>query len=650
MSTSLNFKDAGTFSIGCNYWASHAGTNMWHDWQPATVAADLEQLSQEAGLQVLRIFPLWPDFQPLNCLKGCHGSRLEMRFGEEPLPQTILGQAGISALMMERFAAVLDEAGRTGFTVIVGLITGWMSGRLYVPPAFENLDVLTDPFAIMWELKFVQAFVNHFKGHPAIAAWELGNECNCLSRVASRDEAYLWTAAIGNAIKAADPARPLISGMHSLSVFPDRNQWTIEDQSATCDFLTTHPYPLFTPHCAIDPIDTLRNGLHATAETRLYGDISGTPCLVEEIGTLGPMICSETVAANYARMSLFSALAHDCRSFIWWCASDQNHLRHAPYDLNPLERELGIFRNDRSAKPIVTTFQEFRAFNKLLPKLPVRHTEAVCLLTPGGADSWGVAYASFILAKQAGFDLEFQRAGQKLKKAPLYLLPALTGFNSLTKSQGDELLAAVKDGATLYLSLADAILEPFETLTGLKVIRRSTRVGAAKFKLEFTGPVEFACGAGPRLELAATGATVLGREADGNPCFSAFPFGKGVVYFSTIPIESSLIATPGIFHAKDAAPFWRIYRHVATAAMADRALVKDEPCLGITEHHESATHRLAFLINYSPEDRQFAVTLKNGWRLAKILWGVPAELAGTSLTVRIPANAVVVARLAKNMP
>ena len=645
MSKTLPFTEAGTFTVGCNYWASHAGTNMWREWQPDTVAADLQQLAREAGMQVLRVFPLWPDFQPLTCLKGCGGSRMEVRMGEDPLPHGDLGQAGISPLMMDRFAFLLDEAERNGLAVIVSLVTGWMSGRFFGPPAFENLNVITDPFAIMWEQKFVKAFVKHFKGHRAVAAWELGNECNAMGSTASREEAYLWASAIGNAVKAADPSRPLISGMHGLQVEPNKGPWVIEDQGELCEVLTTHPYPLFTPHCDLDPIDTMRNGLHATAESRLYGDIGGRPCMVEEAGTLGPMVSSEEVAANYVRMSLMSSLANDCRSFIWWCAYDQDHLRHAPYDWISIERELGLFRKGREAKPLVGAFREFRAFNKLLPKLPVRATEAVCLLTPGLADSWGVAYASFILAKQAGFDLEFQKAGQKLKDAPLYLLPSLSGCSSLTKARWEELIEKVNAGASLYISSNDALLSSFEALAGLRVIRRSARQGAAKFKLDFTGDVEFSCAAAQHFEMEAAGANVLGREPDGNPCFTAFPCGRGVVYFSSIPIEASLIPTPGIFHSKDAAPFWRLYRHVAEAATAGRALVKDDPWIGITEHHESATQRLAFLINYSPEERAFEISSPNGWRLSEVLWGGKVSAAGTSLALRLPANSSAVIRL-----
>ena len=647
MKAEVDFKAEGTFSVGCNYWASHAGTNMWPDWRPDVVAADFKQLSKDAGLQIVRVFPLWPDFQPLNMLKGGCGTRKEMRMGEATLGTDALGKAGISELMMERFSEVVDEAEKNGLKVIVGLLTGWMSGRLYVPPAFENLDVLTDPLAIMWEVKFVKAFVEHFKDRKGILAWEFGNECNCMGRVKSRDEAYLWASSIGNAIRAVDNSRPVISGMHSLQTFAEKSSWTMEDQGEITDVLTTHPYPLFTPHCELDPVDEMRNGLHATAESRLYGDIGGKPCMVEEIGTLGPMICSEKIAANYVNMSLMSSLANDCRSFIWWCAYDQDHLTHAPYAWNAVERELGIFRKDRKAKPIAGVFKDFRKFNEILPKLPLRSTEAVCVLTER-QDNWGVAYASFILAKQAGFDIEFQKAGQKLKKSKLYLLPSVGGNDSPTRDQWIELIDAVKDGANLYVSCSDGLFSPFESLFGLKVLRRARRDGQAKFSLDFVKGVNFASDSSHKLEFEEAGAEVLGREADGNPCFASFKIGKGLVYFLSVPIESSLVGKPGSFHSEAAAPFWKLYAKIAGKAVAGRAVEKiDAPKLGITEHEESAKSRIAFLINYSSKDAVYEVGLKGGWKLSKTLWGDAPKLAGKTLKAKIPANSSLVLKLSK---
>ena len=32
--------ESGTLEVGCNYWASHAGTAMWHNWDPDDRGAD----------------------------------------------------------------------------------------------------------------------------------------------------------------------------------------------------------------------------------------------------------------------------------------------------------------------------------------------------------------------------------------------------------------------------------------------------------------------------------------------------------------------------------------------------------------------------------------------------------------------------------
>ena len=91
----LSLTEPGKFVVGCNYWASHAGTAMWSDWRPEIVEADLRQLS-EGGLQVLRVFPLWPDFQPLTYLYTGHGRIQELRMGETPLAHDEAGTAGVS--------------------------------------------------------------------------------------------------------------------------------------------------------------------------------------------------------------------------------------------------------------------------------------------------------------------------------------------------------------------------------------------------------------------------------------------------------------------------------------------------------------------------------------------------------------------------
>ena len=78
---------SGKYFTGCNYWASHAGTNMWRDWRPDVVEDDLRRLA-EYNVRVVRMFPNWRDFQPLRIHYGGGSSEREIRLGEDPLPFT----------------------------------------------------------------------------------------------------------------------------------------------------------------------------------------------------------------------------------------------------------------------------------------------------------------------------------------------------------------------------------------------------------------------------------------------------------------------------------------------------------------------------------------------------------------------------------
>ncbi len=633
----------GLFVTGCNYWASHAGTRMWSDWRADVVAADLQQLAG-AGLQVLRAFPLWPDFQPLALLRSGEGQGREYRLGEEPLPADDAGQAGVSPVAIQRFAEFIQLADRYGLKIIVGLITGWMSGRLFVPPAFEGLNVLTDPSAIQWQVRFVRYFVRRFKDEPAILAWDLGNECNVMAQVPSRQAAWVWTNAITSAIRLEDRTRAVVSGMHSLR--PGRDDaWTIQDQGELTDLLTTHPYPYWTPHADADPVNTIRTIMHSTAESRFYSDVGGKPCLVEEIGTLGPMFASEQVAADFARTALFSAWAHDCHGMLWWCAYDQLDLEHAPYDWAACERELGLIRRDRSHKPVLKAFDDFSAFLKRLsiPALPPGEREAVCILSEG-QDCWGAAYSAFILAKQAGFDLEFQYADQPLKPGSLYLLPGVRGMSSFSRRFWLSLLEQVQGGATLYLSHDDCLLSPFNEPFGVEVRTRARAEGALAWRLDEIEPgLRLQVHPALRLELEPRGAQVLGREEGGNPAFTRAQYGKGAIYFLSAPIEMELIRTPGAFHSNQAQPFWKIYRHIAAPFTSQRAIRKgDSPLVGITEHTLGDERRVAVMINYSPQPQPVALHLSEGWQVEEAWYGQGPHTGNDGLYLHIPANDAVV--------
>ncbi len=622
--------ESGSFTIGCNYWASHAGTAMWREWKEEVIRSDFEKLAA-LGLEVIRVFPLWPDFQPLEllCTERNRPYEITMADGKTP-PDTPAGRAGMDSVMLERFRRLADIAADLDLRLVVGLITGWMSGRMFAPEAFTNRNLLTDPLVIRWQTRFVRCFVDAMKDHPAIIAWEPGNECNCLGE-ADRHASWLWCNTISSAIRSADPTRPVMAGMHSLVPAADRRfegkAWTIGDMGELFDVLTTHPYPIFTPHAARDPLTGFRNAFHAACESRFYADIGGRPCFAEEIGSLNSMVAGESEKCRYLRMALFNLWAHDCPGFLWWCAFDQLHLQHPPYDWHAVERELGLFRNDGKAKPAAAELTGFARFLRSLPfdRLPHFRRNAVCLLS-GNQDAWGNAWSAWLLAKQAGFDLEFQYWSEPLRDADLYLVPGLCGQDGVNRSLWFELLRRADAGATVSLSIDTALLSPFDDALGVQSHSREQRSGIARLRL---GESELPIGYETRLNLEPAGAEQLAADTDGNACFFRRTCGSGELFLLTLPLERYLAENAGVFSAPEKMPYHSLYRRIAARALQKRAVHSPDPLVTVTEHGDGPQPDIAVLVNHHPDTIRLRPELAPGLRISEILRGRFADDNGT---------------------
>lgn len=619
------FLKENTFFLGVNYWASNAGTAMWKEWDESVVDSDCKKLA-EAGVEVLRVFPLWEDFQPITMLFDCSGTPREMSHGEKFLSDDELGRSGVDPSAMEKFDAFLKIADKYGLKVIVGMITGWMSGREFYPPALRGKNVVTDPVCLKWEQKFIKYFVRAFKNRDCIIAWELGNECNCLARTTCEEEAWVWTSAIVNCIKGEDNTRPVLSGMHSLAV---GYNWNIENQSELCDMLAIHPYMAFTPHCDLDPLISPRAIMHSPAEQALYADLGKRPCLVEEIGTLSSIFGCDEKVAGFVRANLFSAWANDGIGMMWWCGFDQLHLKHAPYDWHDVERELGMFYEDGSPKPVAEEYLKFNKFLKALPfeKLPSRKRDVLCLVSQS---DWTIAFGSYICAKRAGIEIEYQSKKGTLKDAELYIVPGPETFDFIQKRTFEPLLQKVSEGAVCLITYDCCAIAPFDKIIGCKSLGRhradalTTEIGGSKITLER----EYA------IDLQPVTARVAAVDQNGNPCLTVNPYGKGKIIFFNAPLEKHVAKTKGIASVADSG-IEKLYEFALSEAGVKPEIKCDTPLLSVTVHPVSEKEYIAVIINDTEND--LTARLDFNGRIKDVYYG---EAGGKTVNVK-SADAVV---------
>lgn len=598
------------FMIGCNYWASNAGTEMWKEWSEEAVREDMEILSAH-GVEYLRVFPNWRDFQPVMPVYKAKAALVEYRLEGDRIPEN---PYFLEETMMERFETFCRIGDEYGMKLIVGLITGWMSGRLFVPSALFDKNLYSDPVALYFQQKYVQGMVTRLKEQKSIYAWDLGNECNCLCPAENRYVAETWTAAIANTIRANDDSRPIISGMHSLGADDQSSSWTIKGQAESCDILTTHPYPLWVKYAYHDRAASYRTAMHGTCETKYYADLGNKLCLAEEIGTMGPMLCSNDRAADFMRVNLFSNWANGSKGVLWWCANEQTDLKTVPYTHNMCEIELGMIDRHRKPKPVLEETGRVAKVLKELPfQLPPAQEDAVCILTKG-QEQWGVAYMTYCLAKQAGLNLRFAWCNDKLPDAKLYLIPSTCGINIMPRENYLALKEKVANGATLYISNDTGIWAEFEELTGMRVI------DSGKFNdhlsMSFDGEtIPFTRTV--RYELESVGAKVLSFDSQDNPAISENAYGQGKVYYVNFPLEEMLLKQNNAFDDN----FYVIYKKLFCEEIQNKLAQTDNPYIGITLHPDGTNCAYCVAINYSPREQMVRLKTQKGVVITQVYYG-----------------------------
>jgi len=270
----------------------------------------------------------------------------------------------------------------------------------------------------------------------------------------------------------------------------------------------------------------------------------------------------------------------------------------------------------------------------------------VCILTHG-QDDWAAAFGSFVLAKQAKLDIAFRHIQQAIPEAQIYLLPSLKGANCIPRRQWLELLARVRAGATLYLSLGDGIVPHFNEIAGVELLTRAAWTDTVSTSLPGSDGAVLPLLGGDDLVFAARGAEVLGARSDnGSPAFWRHRYGDGEVVVFVAPIETRLTVTPGAF-APEAPAYWRVYAEVARARPTPRLMEVDAPALAMTEHPMADGRTVVVAINHTAASHTVTASLAAGVGVGQVWRGAIGDEATSRPILKVPAHDALVFALEK---
>ncbi|NWG18257.1 MAG: cellulase family glycosylhydrolase [Chloroflexi bacterium] len=362
------------FVLGVNYWPRRKAMYWWSDFDAGEVREEFA-LIQELGLNVVRLFLLWDDFQP------------------EP--------GAVSVESMKNFATVCDLAAEAGLGLDVTFFTGHMSGPnwsprwlldagLPIPSRYVRQvvsrdgifnggyrNMYTDPTALEAERLMLRSLVGAFKDHPAVWMWNLGNEPDLFAWPPDADYGRAWVREMVSLIRALDTKHPITYGLHIANLHED-NGFRIDQVYAETDVAVMHAYPMYLPwsRSPLDP-DVV------PFTCALTSALCGKPTLMEEFGgctnTPGKesevwewtaygqprtqFMASEDDLAAYLAEVLPRLVEVGATGAMVWCFADYiPELWDKPPCLESKhERFFGLVRPDGSLKPHAQVIKDFAA-------------------------------------------------------------------------------------------------------------------------------------------------------------------------------------------------------------------------------------------------------------------------------------------------
>ena len=595
------------FMLGVNYWGRDYGTEMWLHYDKDAIRRELKQLS-EYGVRCMRVFPNWRDFQPIDKSYGHLG-----KFGEYTNSHdgSVVFGDGVDMDRIEDFRDFCRAAEENQMTLVVSIVTGWMSGRLFVPPAINGKNPITDPEALMLMRRFIHRFVRELKDEKSIIMWDLGNECNCMGPVWSAFDSYRWAATVVDSIRSEDNTRPIASGMHALEI---SGNWRITHQGELCDVMTTHPYPSPTIGANKEPYTRLRATFAPTAQSLYYSGVGKKPAYIQESGTFTETIGSREMSADFMRIQILSAISNGLLGYQWWCAWDQKHLDFSPYTWSLMEESLGLFDENGAPKPVAHVMKMMsQTLEKLPSPFPKRKSDGFCVLSYE-MNHQNNAMASLTFAKQAGFDLDVAFSeGDPLPESNLYFMPSITGWSILRKATWEQLLDRVSNGATLCISYDGGHMIDVPKVIGAQSMGVMTGVNH-----NFTFKGESVSYRGNEVLLTPITAEVLIKNEEGNPVFLKNRYGKGTVYFINFSPENIAFDTADGFNKF---PYYLIYKDVAKDIISSKPVLVYDRNLGITVNPENDFESIVTILNYSDKAIVPDIKVNSNYEITEILYG-----------------------------
>ncbi|OIV36147.1 glycosyl hydrolase [Mangrovactinospora gilvigrisea] len=355
--------------FGVNYTPTRGWFHHWLDFDLDEVRADLDSIAA-LGLDHVRVFPLWPVFQPNRTL--------------------------IRPRAVEQLVAMVDAAAERGLDVNVDGLQGHLSSFDYVPAwirTWHRRNMFTDETVIGGQEAYLRTLAEALADRPNFLGMTVGNEVNQFSGAPHPDpdpatvaEADAWLRRMVDACRAGAPGKMHLHAEYDAAWYLDGHAFTPRQAAVLGDLTAVHSW-VFNGTAQAHGFDGAASEHHAEYMLELskaWATDPDRPVWLQEVGAPAPLVPPEQAAA-FTRATVENALtSENLWGVTWWCSHD---VSRELADFPELEYSLGLLSNDRQVKPAGAEIRDLVAEARAGFRAPARRTLAVAVDVGGDEDA-----------------------------------------------------------------------------------------------------------------------------------------------------------------------------------------------------------------------------------------------------------------------
>jgi endo-1,4-beta-mannosidase len=327
--------------FGVNYTPSEGWFHHWLDFDLDAVRADLDSIAA-LGLDHIRVFPLWPYFQPNRTL--------------------------IRPRAVEQLVALADAAAERGLDVNVDGLQGHLSSFDFLPAwtrTWHRRNIFTDPAVVEGEAEYLRTLAAALADRPNFIGMTIGNEVNQFAAGPHPDpdrctpeQATRWLTRLLAACEEGAPGKPHLHASYDAAWYQDDQPFTPEHSARLGAVTAVHSWVFngTAQRHGRTGVATEHHAAYLVELSKAWADDPSRPVWLQEVGAPAPLIPVQH-AASFTEATVENALdCPDLWGVTWWCSHD---VSRELADVPELEYSLGLLTSDRQPKPAARALARF---------------------------------------------------------------------------------------------------------------------------------------------------------------------------------------------------------------------------------------------------------------------------------------------------